>query len=201
MPNLPSIGKLKTSFRTWVGSLSNAWHPTRIDYFDLTPVTKDLKSHRKKKYCSDAEEKLRLVTHLSFELPVLMKIVEFPGRLRCMEKEARAYQVLDGKGIAPRFLRHVTEAGRVVGFLLEWIEGARPTDVSDLGACIGALQRLHEQGLAHGTPHLDNLLVKEGKVILTDFEEAETRVDALAKAKDMCYPDEQHAWPRPVLRQ
>ncbi|RYP57521.1 hypothetical protein DL770_010650 [Monosporascus sp. CRB-9-2] len=166
----------------------NDWHRTRIDYFDLASVTKDLKAHRKKKYCSDAEEKLRLVTHPSFELPVLMKIVEFPRQFHCLETETRTYQVLDGKDIAPRFLGHVMEAGRVVGFLLEWkIEGARPADVSDLGACIGALQRLHEQGLTHGTPHLDDLLVKEGKVILIDFEEAESRVDALARAKDTHY--------------
>ncbi|RYP08948.1 hypothetical protein DL764_001559 [Monosporascus ibericus] len=106
--------------------LSNVWHPTRIDYFDLTSAAKDRKAHHTKDYCSDAKEKLRLVTHPPFELPALMKTV------------------LDGKGIAPRFLGHVTEAGRVVGFLLEWIEGVRPADVSDLGTCIGVLQRLHD---------------------------------------------------------
>ncbi|RYP73123.1 hypothetical protein DL769_004284 [Monosporascus sp. CRB-8-3] len=161
--------------------------PIRIDYSDLTSVTKNLKTHHKKKYCSDGEENLRLVTHPSLKQPVFTKIVEFPGKLYCMEKETRAYKVLDHKGIAPRFLGHVTEAGRVVGSFLELIGGAGPADVSDLGACFGALQRLHEQGLAHGTPHPDNLLVNEGKAILIDSEEAESRVDALAKAKDMHY--------------
>ncbi|RYP23455.1 hypothetical protein DL767_008812 [Monosporascus sp. MG133] len=141
--------------------LSNAWHPTRIDYFDVTSVTKDLKGHCKNKYCSDAEEKLRLVTHPSSELSVLMKIVEFRGQLRSVARETRACQVPDGKAIAPRFPGHVTEAGRVVGFLLEVSPTVFPIWT---------------------TPSL-----KEGKVILIDFEQAETRVDALARAKGMHY--------------
>lgn len=39
--------------------------------------------------------------------------------------ETTAYEWIHGTGIGPAFLGHITEAGRVIGFLMEYIETMR----------------------------------------------------------------------------
>ncbi|KAK7754310.1 hypothetical protein SLS62_003603 [Diatrype stigma] len=176
----PCFSRLETLALPEAG---NAWHPTRIDYFDLATVER----------CPDASkraEKLRRVAHPSFPGTMLMKIADFPSQLPWVEREIRAYRALEGTGLTPRFLGHVTESGRVVGFLLEWLEGADQARPATLEACHDALKRLHEHGIYHGSAHTENFLccsIKakdgkgeregEGKVFLIDFEKAKFEVD------------------------
>lgn len=157
-----------------------AWHPTRIDYFDLSPVTVEAEHAA----ADTRAEKLRRVAHPSFPgTTLLMKIADFPCLLPRVEREMRAYRMLEGTGLTPKFLGHVTESGRVVGFLLEWVEGADQARPATLNACREALARLHERGIYHGSAHAENFLCcssndeGEGKVLLIDFETAKFEAD------------------------
>jgi predicted Ser/Thr protein kinase len=41
--------------------------------------------------------------------PVIVKIARFEWEIPRLEQETRAYQLLEGSGLAPRFLGHVSE--------------------------------------------------------------------------------------------
>lgn len=97
------------------------------------------------------------------------KIAWSEWELPRIEQETRAYQLLEGSGLAPRFLGHVHENGRIMGFLLEKIEG-RPASFQDLGTCETALRKLHELGLIHGDVNRYNFLITKEEVKLLDFE-------------------------------
>ena len=85
-----------------------------------------------------------------------------------METETRIYQLLEGTGLAPAFLGHVDENGRVIGLLLEKAEG-RFASIDDINECKTALQQLHKLGLQHGDVNRHNFLVDEDRVKLIDF--------------------------------
>jgi hypothetical protein len=62
---------------------------------------------------------------------MIAQMARFPGEFRYIEKETQIYRVLKHSHIAPRFLDHVHEAGRVIRFILEKVEG-RPAPWRDL---------------------------------------------------------------------
>ncbi|KAK0753435.1 hypothetical protein B0T18DRAFT_452276 [Schizothecium vesticola] len=73
----------------------------------------------------------------------------------------------------PRFLGHLTEEGRVIGFVLEYISNAGAAGPGDLAACQSVLQKLHSLGVKHGDINKHNFLVRDdGRVVLLDFETA-----------------------------
>ncbi|KAF2274532.1 uncharacterized protein EI97DRAFT_495292 [Westerdykella ornata] len=100
---------------------------------------------------------------------VIAKIARFEWELPRIEQETRAYQLLEGSGLAPRFLGHVHENGRIMGFLIEKLEG-RSASFQDLSICETALGKLHELGLVHGDVNRYNFLITEEGVKLLDFE-------------------------------
>ncbi|KAK3293672.1 alpha-galactosidase A [Chaetomium fimeti] len=157
-------GDLTTSLlnRTLAG-VKCQWHHTKVDCLEL--------------------EKTKQLTAMAFEavspsIPqlaspppatVIAKIARFEWELPRIEQETRAYQLLEGSGLAPRFLAHVHENGRIMGFLLEKTEG-RPASFQDLSTCETALGKLHELGLVHGDVNRYNFLVTEAGAKLLDFE-------------------------------
>lgn len=108
-------------------------------------------------------------TTLSPPATVIAKIARFEWELPRIEQETRAYQLLEGSGLAPRFLAHVHENGRIMGFLLEKTEG-RSASFQDLSICEATLGKLHELGLVHGDANRYNFLVTEAGAKLLDFE-------------------------------
>lgn len=62
-----------------------------------------------------------------------------------LTQEIRAYRRLEGFDNAPKFWGFVTEHDRTIGFLIEYIEGARFTKRSDEAACADAVARMHEE--------------------------------------------------------
>ncbi|SPJ71500.1 uncharacterized protein FTOL_01228 [Fusarium torulosum] len=156
-------GDLKTSIsnRTLAG-VRCRWHHTQVDCLEL--------------------EKTKQLTAMAFEavshsvLPVTLpsatiiaKIARFEWELPRIEQETRAYRLLEGSGLAPRFLGHIHENGRIMGFLIEKIEG-RSASFQDLSICETALGKLHELGLTHRDVNRYNFLVTEEGVKLLDFE-------------------------------
>jgi len=100
------------------------------------------------------------------------RFAEFPWQIPYCEAETSAYEWIDGQGIGPKFLGHITEAGRGIGFVMEHIDGARTAGPGDLAACQGILAKLHSLGIKHGDINRHNFLVRDEKVVLIDFETA-----------------------------
>ncbi|KAK7967562.1 uncharacterized protein PG986_001839 [Apiospora aurea] len=109
-----------------------------------------------------------------------------------MAREIRMHRdvVETGLGITPAIFGLVTEKGRgVIGFVMEYIEGARSFDElnweekyrmtdEEKKGCRDVLQKLHEKGFLHGDIHPGNLLRRpDGSVVLIDFQ-ATSRVNS-----------------------
>ncbi|KAK4140943.1 alpha-galactosidase a, partial [Dichotomopilus funicola] len=159
-----ATGDLKTplSNRTLAG-VKCQWHPTKVDCLELERI-KQLTAMAFEAFPPSNP----LVTHPP-PATVIAKIVRFEWELPRIEQETRAYQMLEGTGLAPRFLGHIHENGRIMGFLLEKAEG-RPASFPDLSACETALGKLHELGLVHGDMNRYNFLVTDAGAKLIDFE-------------------------------
>ena len=107
---------------------------------------------------------------------VIAKIARFEWEIPRIEIETRIYQLLEGTGLAPGFLGHIHEDGRVIGLLLKKTEG-RFASIDDMDRCHTALQRLHKLGLRHGDINRHNFLVDADRVTLIDFEHTQENAD------------------------
>jgi len=102
---------------------------------------------------------------------VIAKIARFEFEVPQAETETALYQAIDGYGIGPVFLGHLIEHGRVIGFLIERIEG-RHGDIDGLEACQSIVKRLHSLGIVHGDLNKYNFIVGPSRTTLIDFENA-----------------------------
>ncbi|KAI0424112.1 hypothetical protein F5Y09DRAFT_336041 [Xylaria sp. FL1042] len=159
--------------------IENAWHPTKIDITELELV-------KQFKYPHDG--RLWYAKHPRFnDKPLFVKIEPWAcstARKGVMEIETKAYEMLYGLGMTPEFLGHVTYRGAVIGFILEWVEGARTAEDKDTPACIEAIKKLHSLGLVHGYPHHGNFMVKGNDLLVIDFEHAKIGDKATVKEKE-----------------
>lgn len=146
--------------RSDLPGISNTWHRTRIDHLELKKLDR-------------LRQNIHVVTHPLFDGALLVKFAEFPWQIPFFEAETTAYEWIDGQGVGPKFLGHLTEAGRVVGFIMEYVADARAADTGDLAACQVVLAKLHSLGIKHGDINKHNFLVREGKAVLVDFETAQ----------------------------
>lgn len=142
-------------------AVESIWHPIVVDHLELKTVAR-------------LRQNIHKVSHVLFQEPVIFKLANFPWEIPFLEAEIRAYAWIQDENIGPRFLGHVSEGGRVIGFLIENIVGASPATLDDLGACRMGLARLHLLGIQHGDVNRNNFLVQrpEGKVTIIDFEAA-----------------------------
>lgn len=172
-------GDLKTSLvNRPLAGVECQWHHTKVDC---------LKLEKTKQFTAMAFEALSpstLPTNLASPATVIVKIARFEWELPRIEQETRAYQLLEGYGLAPRFLAHVHENGRIMGFLLEKIEG-RSASFQDLVVCEAALGRLHELGLEHGDVNRYNFLITDEGVKLLDFERLRENTSPKSKDKEL----------------
>ncbi|KZF24244.1 hypothetical protein L228DRAFT_237191 [Xylona heveae TC161] len=82
------------------------------------------------------------------------------------------------ENVGPRFLAHLTEHGRVIGFIMERITNARHAEPEDLAACQATLSRLHSLGIKHGDINRFNFLIiresppSSSTAILIDYDTA-----------------------------
>lgn len=165
----------KTLSIPWEG-IENAWHPTKIDFTEF-----ELVSH----FEGTSSGRLWHAKHPLFEdKSLFVKIAPWTSNLfkRAMENETTVYQLVDGLGIAPVFLGHVTYGGVVIGFILEWMEGAKTSKRKDKSARLEAVKKLHALGITHGSAHRKNFLKIGENVIMIDFESSrfgEKAIDAL----------------------
>ena len=119
---------------------------------------------------------------------MLVKFAVWPWEIPFMEVETAAYQWIRDSGIGPKFLGHLTEGrdGRVVGFVTEWVEGARAAGPGDIDGCKKALGRLHKLGIKLGDINRHNFLVRDRHdVVLVDFETAKRDCSATELEDEM----------------
>ncbi|CAK7272235.1 hypothetical protein SEPCBS119000_005018 [Sporothrix epigloea] len=145
-----------------LAGVKNQWHPKLIDFLTLEKIRSIAITVFEAVLDAD-------VSHLGLQSTVIAKIARFEWEIPRIEKETRAYQLLEGSGLAPRFLGHIHENGRIMGFVLEKLEGRRAS-LDDLSSCESAVRKLHGLGLLHGDVNRHNFLVTEEGVILLDFE-------------------------------
>ncbi|CAC9887847.1 unnamed protein product, partial [Aureobasidium pullulans] len=136
----PSDGKPRFSRVTNdpLPSIAQPWHPARVEFL----------------HCQ-LGDKLRS----NFEGKVVVKLARFPWEIWQLDYETQAYQWIQGHGIAPAFLAHLTEEGRIIGFVMEHIANARHAEPEDLPLCQETLRRLHRLGIKHGDVNKHNMLV------------------------------------------
>lgn len=139
------------------------WHATRVNCLDLKRTVQLT--------ARTFEAVLDSGLATTFRLPttVIAKIARFEWEIPHIERETRAYQLLQGSGLAPHFLGHIHENGRIMGFLTEKIEG-RSASIDELSLCKTTLRKLHDLGHLHGDVNRYNFLVTNEDVKLIDFE-------------------------------
>ncbi|KAJ5211655.1 uncharacterized protein N7498_003301 [Penicillium cinerascens] len=142
--------------------IPDIWHPAQVDHLELH-VENQLRSNVLEVACD------------RFDSVVIAKFARFPWELPRLEAESAVYKWLEGHGIGPAFLGHLTEEGRVIGFIMARITHSRHPTPGDIDVCRLALLKLHKLGIKHGDINKHNFLLHNGNVTLVDFDSA-TRV-------------------------
>ncbi|KAL2756823.1 hypothetical protein ACRALDRAFT_1062506 [Sodiomyces alcalophilus JCM 7366] len=143
-------------------AVKSIWNPRLIDCFDI----------ERTKFLTVLTQECKWET-LTEPHAMVAKMARFHWEIPYIEAETRMYQVLDDQGIAPKFLGHIHEEGRVIGILLEKVPDGRPAEPPDLGRCKAALERFHALGYLHGDCNKYNFVIRpDDKVVLIDFEKA-----------------------------
>jgi predicted Ser/Thr protein kinase len=124
------------------------------------------------------------VSSPQFDRRVIAKFARFEWEIGYYVAETQVYSWIDGHGIGPEFLGYLTEEDRVIGFLMEYVEGRHAT-ISDLPACETLVRRLHGLGILHGDLNKHSFLVSDGRAVLIDFETAQRSEDSEAMEREM----------------
>ena len=157
-------GELTTVFSEQnLAGVLGIWHPRTIDCLRLKRV-KQITGATFEASLVEPDPSLLLSTFI-------VKIARFEWEITRLERETYAYTLLEGSGLAPKFLGHVAENGRVIGFILEKAIGCEAS-IKDLAICEAAVSKLHSLGLMHGDLNRFNFIVGKCGVKLIDFENA-----------------------------
>ncbi len=171
----PSSGQLEATLSlAELPGVETIWHPRIIDSLDIERTKRLTLLAQECKYKTESSPKRAVA-----------KMARFYWEVQYMEAETRMYQVLEGQGIAPEFLGHVHEAGRVIGFLLEKVVDGRNAESSDLEVCKATLRRFHALGFVHGDCNKYNFIIRpDGRAVLIDFDHSKPCTDpALMEAE------------------
>jgi len=100
---------------------------------------------------------------------VLVTTEWYPGSIFGAIQETLIYSQIEGLGIGPRFLAHITEnRERVYGYMLESLP-ARHVTIDDLQACKAVLAKLHGLKIVHGALSSQSFLIVDGRALLHNF--------------------------------
>ncbi|KAF1842333.1 uncharacterized protein K460DRAFT_389002 [Cucurbitaria berberidis CBS 394.84] len=137
--------------------VTHLWHPLQIDHLELCMGQK-LRSNVYEATCP------------RFNTTIIAKFARFAWEIPQLNAETSAYEWIENQQIGPGFLGHLSEEGRVIGFIMERITDARHATPEDLPLCQLALLKLHKLGIRHGDLNKHNILILDGKATLLDFD-------------------------------
>lgn len=156
--------------------VQNVWHSRLVDFLHLQRVKQLTLLTRECTWNEQPQPEHSLV---------IAKMARFEWEIPYIEAETKAYRLLEGTRLGPRFLGHVHEEGRVIGFLLEKVEG-RFAGPEDLEKCTASLKRLHDLGVLHGDCNRYNFIVgRDNRVTLIDFETSRMNADTAEMEAEM----------------
>ncbi|OAK98908.1 alpha-galactosidase A [Phaeosphaeriaceae sp. SRC1lsM3a] len=161
-------GELKTSLlEHQIAAVKNVWHSAQVDVLSLSRVERLTATTFEAVVCDSTTLKTNLPPTV-----VVAKTARFGWEIPRIERETRAHQLLEqlGPGLAPRFLGHIHEGDRVMGFILEKLEDRRNASIEDLSDCEQGLGKFHSFGFLHGHVNRYNFLVGKDRVTPIDFE-------------------------------
>lgn len=148
-------------------AIPDPWHPQHIDVLSL-PRLRHFRSHVHEVECAGQR--------------AIAKIALWSWQFRAKRIETRVYHefAYDREDnpleltCAPGFLGHLTENGRVIGVLLEWVEG-ESAGIGDLAGCEAVVRRMHALDMVHGDVNRYNFIVDRGSnhIRVIDFEHVE----------------------------
>ena len=164
-------------------TIRNIWHTTHIDWLDLQLGQKIMSNVYTATFVKNT------IGAMSGADDLVIKFARFPWELHYYDAETSFYKRIEALGIGPKFLGHLTEEQRVIGFVLERIKDARHADPGDLEACQDTLRKLHRQGILHGDVNKHNFLVREADgrktVTIIDFENASDCTEQVALKEEI----------------
>ncbi|KAI5195582.1 alpha-galactosidase A precursor [Aureobasidium subglaciale] len=146
-------------------AVTELWHPLFIEFLGFQ-MGKKLRSNVHEATCSQLNGK------------VVIKLAEFHWEMQWLNQETQAYQWIKDLNVGPKFLAHLTEEGRVIGFAMEHIQDARHAEPIDITLRQQALQRLHGSGIKHGDVNKHNILIRDDRATLIDFDNAARNQEA-----------------------
>lgn len=163
-----------------LAGITNIWHPLLIDHLEL---------HMERKLRSNVYE----ASHPRFDSLVIVKFARFAWEIPQVNAETAAYQWIESHQIGLRFLGHLTEEGRIIGFITERITDCRHATFEDHIPCELTLSKLHGLGIKHGDINKHNFLIQDTQATLIDFD-----LSSRCKAVDAL--DEEFRRPRKELQ-
>ena len=157
--------------RVELASVENLWCPLKVDLFDLELKPISINVFEVKMRQGKASPSPNLPSTM------IAKICAYPQRMHLWNRENETYLKLRDKGIAPDLLGYVTEnngmgAPRVVGLLLQKIDGHHALSLSDLSICVTTLWKFYAAtGCVHGDANQGNFIIKPdgSKAFIIDF--------------------------------
>lgn len=157
----PTTGKphFSSTAKEELLGVTSIWHSRQVDYLDLK-IGNELRSNVYVAFCPGVDA------------PIVAKFARFDWEIPQLQAETEVYRWIEGCEIGPAFLGHVTEEGRVIGFLMAYIPETRPATPQDFTLCHDALAKLHELGIKHGDINKNNFLIHSQGATLIDFEVA-----------------------------
>ena len=153
--NISRCGAIATSCKRFADvKVETLWHPLLIDVSALQ-VVRALKPR---------VFKVKYGSHFA-----IAKIARFEFEIPYIQTETEIYRLIDGEEIGPKFLAHLTENGRTMGFLIEYLDSHCAT-TADFSKCTAVLVRLHSLQLVHGDINRNNFLIVGDEAKLIDFD-------------------------------
>lgn len=163
-----ATSEFKTALRSIkLAGVQDTWHPASVNCLELLRIRQLTAATFEASYPTQ-----HLLSSSTSGTRVIAKIARFEWEIPRIEQETRVYRILENTGIAPRFLGHIHEHGRIMGFVLEKVEG-RPATIKDFSQCRSVLQRFHDHGLLHGDINKYNFIIQNDRVRLIDFERSQ----------------------------
>ena len=165
-------------------AVQDQWHDRTVDVLSLKlEVTKKANGGQGVYRCEDP----------GYEMDAVAKFAHHPEGIHGIAQESAIYKKLRTTEIGPRFLAHLTESERIIGFLLEYIPHRNPAK-GDWPKCKAAVDKLHAIGIKHGDLHKCNILVREHDAVLIDFSESTDVGVEIAKQESMGFLEQQLKW-------